>query len=144
MHEVREFLRTFSALAVSINQDELIGRVKSEEKPTVLLNGLAFQQPLFLILPRIADDAELMVGAGYYPLSAQKKREEGDCVVHLSVNEMGTIDGSRVSRSSASKELDQACIDAASHVPFLPAKSDGHAIASETALAMHWRLKCIA
>jgi TonB family protein len=78
---------------------------------------------------------------GIYPLSAQKKREEGDCVVFLGVNETGAIDGSRVLRSSGSNELDQACVDAASHVPFLPAKSDGRAIASETSLAMYWRLK---
>jgi TonB family protein len=92
-------------------------------------------------VPRIADDAELMVGPGYYPISASKKREEGDCVVFLRVSETGAIDGSRVSRSSGSRDLDQACTNAARHVPFLPAKSDGHAIASETALAMYWRLK---
>jgi hypothetical protein len=35
-----------------------------------------------------------MVGPDYYPLSAQKKRQEGDCVVFLRVNETGTIDAS--------------------------------------------------
>jgi TonB family protein len=92
-------------------------------------------------VPRIADDAELMVGPRYYPSAAIQKREEGDCVVQLRVNEMGAIDGSRVLRSSGSRDLDQACTNAASHVPFLPAKSDAYAIASETALAMYWRLK---
>jgi TonB family protein len=92
-------------------------------------------------VPRIADDAELTVGPRYYPPAAKQKREEGDCVVSLSVSEMGAIDGCRVLRSSGSKALDQACIDVASHVPFLAAKSDGHAIRGETALAMYWRLQ---
>jgi TonB family protein len=92
-------------------------------------------------VPRIADDAELTVGPRYYPPAAKQKREEGDCVVSLSVSEMGAIDGCRVLRSSGSMALDQACIDVASHVPFLAAKSDGHAIRGETALAMYWRLQ---
>jgi protein TonB len=92
-------------------------------------------------VPRIADDVELKIGPGYYPATAQTRREEGDCVVSLSVSEAGAVDDSRLLRSSGSRELDQACIDAARRVPFLPAKSDGHAIASETALAMYWRLQ---
>jgi TonB family protein len=92
-------------------------------------------------VPRIADDAELTVGPEYYPIAARKRRDEGDCVLSLSVSEAGSIDGSRVLRSSGSKELDQACIEAAGHVSFLPAKSDGRAIRGETTLAMYWRLQ---
>jgi TonB family protein len=89
---------------------------------------------------RIADDAELTVGPRYYPPAAKQRREEGDCVVSLSVSEMGAIGGCRVLRSSGSKALDHVSMWLVT-CHFLAAKSDGHAIRGEATLAMYWRLQ---
>jgi len=81
------------------------------------------------------------IGTAYYPAAAAQLREEGTCVVKVSVSSRGEIHDIVLRHSTGSRSLDQACLDAYKDGGLLPATRNGIAVDSSTELPILWRLR---
>jgi TonB family protein len=93
-----------------------------------------------LTVPIIKSDYELRVGPHFYPFEARAAQQEGDCTVHVLVNENGATSNVTVTKSTHYDTLDQACILAIQRAAFVPAHKDGAAVAASTDINIFWRL----
>jgi TonB family protein len=101
--------------------------------------------------PHRVDDAEIQVpivpksyrlkaGPNEYPSESRATHQEGDCTIRALVDKDGTATEARVSKSTGSSTLDQACVQAIQQAPFIPAHQHGEAISGAATITMSWRL----
>ena len=76
-----------------------------------------------------------------YPKGARQRGEQGDVVLEIRVNDVGTVDRVEVVSSCGFSELDEAAVRAAKAARFTPAKSGRRAVASTARLTLTFRLK---
>jgi TonB family protein len=91
-------------------------------------------------VPMIPKDYELQVGPAFYPADARARKEEGICLLYVSVSPDGEVTESKVLKSTGSTSLDKACTDALTLAEFIPAKKDGVAVRAGALLALFWAL----
>src|SRR5260370_36173177 len=90
--------------------------------------------------PTIRRGYVLRVGDDYYPESARKLHEEGDCVVNVFVIENGTPTEATIYKSTGFEALDQACLSAALRAEYTPGSKHGVVTALPAYISMSWRL----
>jgi len=76
-----------------------------------------------------------------YPKGARQRGEQGDVVLEIRVNDVGTVDRVEVVSSCGFSELDEAAVRAAKAARFTPAKSGRRSVASTARLTLTFRLK---
>ena len=82
--------------------------------------------------PQIRADYQLKIGPDYYPPISLKLHQEGDCVVHVTVELDGTPSNLAVTKSTGYEPLDQACVSAVAQAQFVPAQLSGTPFAAST------------
>jgi TonB family protein len=85
-------------------------------------------------------DRPLKIGQEFYPAESVKLREEGTCVVRVTVDKSGDIHDPQVITSSGFARLDAACVVATSSGHFLPATRGGIPIDSMANVPILWKL----
>jgi protein TonB len=75
-----------------------------------------------------------------YPAASLQAREQGSCMVRLTVGPDGFVQDTQVTTPTGIARLDQACLSAYRHQHFLPATQDGKPIVSTIELPVNWRL----
>jgi TonB family protein len=96
---------------------------------------------IFIDMPARIDPARpLKIGSEFYPVESVKLREEGKCVVRMSVDKFGDIHDPKILTSSGFERLDAACVAATSSGHLLPAMKNGTAIDSTTDMPIIWAL----
>jgi TonB family protein len=99
------------------------------------LNGLGFNNT-----PRIRDDYHLKVGPDDYPPLSRKLHQEGDCIVHATVERDGPPSNVTVSKSTGYAPLDQACLTAVQQAQFIAARQQGGTLPGSADINITWRL----
>jgi TonB family protein len=94
----------------------------------------------FMDKPRIRDDYFLKVGLDYYPPLSLKLHQEGDCVVHVTVEKDGPPTTVTITKSAGYAPLDEACVAAIKEAPFIASRQEGVAAQSSTDIDISWRL----
>ena len=90
--------------------------------------------------PKIRDDYQLKVGPDYYPPLSRKLHQEGDCIVHVTVDQDGPPSTVTVTKSTGYDPLDQACIVAIKEAQFVAARLYGQALPASTDVDITWKL----
>jgi TonB family protein len=93
-----------------------------------------------LRVPIIQKEYGLKIGPDFYPAASRELHQEGDCTVHVLVQEDGTASNMSVTKSTGFATLDQACIAAIQQAPFVPAQAKGTTVAAFADIHMSWRL----
>jgi protein TonB len=75
-----------------------------------------------------------------YPLLARQRKVEGRVVMHVLVNARGGVETVSIARSSGSRLLDDAAVDAVKRWRFIPARKAGFAVASAVEVPVLFRL----
>jgi protein TonB len=79
------------------------------------------------------------IGVDYYPKESLALREQGTCLVSVTVEADGSISKTELTRSSGSPRLDVACRDAfPEDVRFRPSTSDGKPIQNTAVIPVRW------
>jgi TonB family protein len=91
------------------------------------------------VTPHMPDDYQPEVGRAYYPKTSLDMRQEGACLVHFQVSEVGSPKDIAITKSTGSASLDQACVKAIQDAQFIAAKRD-KCIAAWTDILIIWRL----
>jgi TonB family protein len=99
------------------------------------LTGLGFND-----VPRIRDDYQLKVAIDDYPPLSRKLHQEGDCVVHVTVERDGPPSNVTVTKSTGYAPLDQACITAVQQAQFIAARQTPGIVSASTDIDINWRL----
>jgi TonB family protein len=99
------------------------------------LNGLGFNNT-----PRIRDDYHLKVGPDDYPPLSRKLHQEGDCIVHATVEHDGPPSNVTVTKSTGYAPLDQACLTAVQQAQFIAARQAGGSLPASADINITWRL----
>jgi TonB family protein len=99
------------------------------------LNGLGFNNT-----PRIRDDYHLKVGPDDYPALSRKLHQEGDCVVHVTVEHDGPPSNVTITKSTGYAPLDQACLTAVQQAQFIAARQAGGTVPGSADINITWRL----
>ncbi|SFD75470.1 energy transducer TonB [Massilia yuzhufengensis] len=76
-----------------------------------------------------------------YPVNAARNGDTGTVTLALMVGADGRVQGSRVQKSSGSRELDRAAVNALSLCQFKPAMNNGSAEAGWAQIAYVWTLE---
>ncbi len=99
------------------------------------------QPQIFIDTPvRVDPTRPWKIGPEFYPPESVKLREEGTCVVNMTVDKFGEVHDPKLVTSSGSERLDAACIAAASSGHLMPAYKNGAAIDSTTNMPIKWTL----
>lgn len=80
------------------------------------------------------------VGADYYPPESLLAKEQGRCLVAITVAADGGIKDARILQSSGYPRLDEACLDAFAGGHFIPATSSGVPIEMTIPFQVVWKL----
>jgi periplasmic protein TonB len=91
-------------------------------------------------VPRLPDNYELQVGPKFYPVSSRQNKEEGTCLAGVAVDETGEVRDTKVLKSTGFTALHGGCTDALTLARFTPARHEGLAVASQTLVALLWKL----
>jgi TonB family protein len=75
-----------------------------------------------------------------YPAGSIQAREQGSCMVRLTVGTDGRVQGTKIIISTGIAQLDRACLTAYQDQHFLPAIQDGTLIVSTIDMPVNWRL----
>jgi TonB family protein len=92
------------------------------------------------ITPQIRDDYNLKVGPDDYPAISRKLHQEGDCVVHVTIERDGAPSSVSVTKSTGYAPLDQACLAAVQQAQFIAARLQGKMFTASTDINISWRL----
>ncbi len=98
------------------------------------------QKPDYSTTPHLDDDFHLKVGPEYYPTDTREHRQQGKCLVHVTVTPQGTPRDVAVTISTGYAALDAACINAIRDADFIPGVRGEMAVAGSTDIYMSWRL----
>lgn len=90
--------------------------------------------------PQIDSDHPLRMGQRYYPVESLRAREEGQCLVQVTVMANGRFKDVHILRSSGYPRLDKACVDAFDGGRFIPATENGVAIEKTISVPVIWKL----
>jgi protein TonB len=82
----------------------------------------------------------LKIGAPYYPRESLRAKEQGRCIVSVTVAANGWLKGASIQQSTGYPRLDQACLDAVAGGHLIPATENGIPIEKTIALPMVWSL----
>jgi TonB family protein len=88
--------------------------------------------------PRMAPDYQPQFGEKFYPEGAKETKEQGYCIVRITVSSGGAALNPAIARFSGSATLDNACLAALKDARFTPALQDGHPVADSTLIAIYW------
>ena len=108
---------------------ETSGRVD----PNATSSKSAESEPVF-------DAAYLNNPAPFYPSAAKRKNIQGKVLVNVAVKIDGTPSSVEISRSSGSSQLDEAAIAAIKQWRFIPAKSNGKAVAANVIVPIEFKI----
>jgi protein TonB len=75
-----------------------------------------------------------------YPAEALAQRAHGICKMHITVTDRGAVASVDITQSTGSIALDEACKQAISGSPFIPATFEGRPVSGITDVAVDWRL----
>jgi TonB family protein len=92
--------------------------------------------PIAILMP----DQELHLKPLYYPERALRRREQGDCLVHVEVSATGLIQDLRIAQGSGSMDIDAASITALRDARFIPGERDEKPVTGGADIALLWLL----
>ena len=96
---------------------------------------------IFIDVPAQIDPAHpLKIGPEFYPAESVKLRQEGRCVVRITVDKTGAIHDPQIVTSSGFERLDAACIAATTSGHLFPALKNGNPIESTSNIPIIWTL----
>ena len=90
--------------------------------------------------PRMDPENPLKVGAEYYPPESLRAREQGRCVVTVTVLSDGRLRDAELQQSTGYPRLDQACVEAFAGGRLIPATENGIPIDTTISLPVVWRV----
>jgi len=90
--------------------------------------------------PRMDPEHPLKIGAEYYPLESRRAREQGRCVVQVTVLSDGRLRDVEIEQSSGYRRLDQACLEAFAGAQLIPATENGAPIDATISVPVVWRV----
>jgi TonB family protein len=80
------------------------------------------------------------IGEAYYPKDSKRRREEGVCIVNVTVDADGNVKNATLTSSSGHSSLDKACLRALNPGKMIPATENGKPIAVSQDITIHWLL----
>jgi protein TonB len=83
----------------------------------------------------------LRIGDEFYPDQAIRSREEGRCIVQITVAADGRITAASIQTSAGFPRLDEACLQGVRGQRMLPATEDGKPVTKTVTVPITWRLK---
>ena len=89
---------------------------------------------------RMDPEHPLKIGGRYYPPESLKAREQGRCIVSVTVGADGWLRDASIQQSTGYARMDQACLDAVAGGHFIPATENGKPIERTIALPIVWSL----
>ncbi len=117
--------------------------VARQQQPSPTMRQLAAPKPLEIAngTPVRYDPAHPpVIHFEDYPPESIQAREQGSCMVKLTVGTDGLVQDTQITISTGIPRLDRACLTAYRHQRFLPAFQDGKPIVSTIELPVNWRL----
>jgi TonB family protein len=90
--------------------------------------------------PRVDPEQPPKIGAEYYPLESLRAREQGRCVVTVTVLSDGRLRDVEIQQSTGYPRLDQACLEAFAGGRLIPATENGVPIDTTISLPVVWRV----
>jgi TonB family protein len=89
---------------------------------------------------RMDFDHPLKIGADYYPLESRRAREQGRCVVTVTVLSDGRLRDVELQQSTGYPRLDQACLEGFAGGHLIPATENGVPIDATISIPVVWTL----
>jgi len=90
--------------------------------------------------PRMDPAHPLKIGTDYYPPESVRAKEQGRCIVAVTVTADGWLKDARIQQSTGYPRLDQACLDAVAGGHLIPATENGVPIEKAIDLPLVWIL----
>jgi TonB family protein len=90
--------------------------------------------------PRINPDEPPKIGKDYYPRESLRAKEQGRCLVEVTVAADGWVKDTKVLQSSGYPRLDKACLDAFAGGRLIPATENGVPIEKTISVPVSWKL----
>jgi TonB family protein len=103
-------------------------------------NGTRLISVVTLTPPRIDPANPLKIGGRYYPPESLRAKEQGRCIVSVTVGADGWLKDASLQQSTGYPRLDKACLDAVAGGHLFPATEDGMPIEKAITLPMNWFL----
>jgi protein TonB len=115
-------------------------KITSAQQPQPLQSGDTQQTQAIHTQPRMDPTHPLKIGRGYYPPESLHAREQGRCIVAVTVGVDGWLKDASIQQSTGYPRLDQACLDAVAGGHLIPATENGLAVEKKISLPMVWSL----
>jgi protein TonB len=90
--------------------------------------------------PRMDPTHPLKIGRGYYPPESLRAKEQGRCIVRVTVGADGWLKDASIEQSTGYPRLDQACLDAVAGGHLIPATENGMRVEKTISLPIVWSL----
>jgi TonB family protein len=90
--------------------------------------------------PRMDPTHPLKIGRAYYPLESLRAKEQGRCVVRVTVGADGWLKDASIEQSTGYPTLDRACLDAVAGGHLIPATENGMRVEQTISLPIVWSL----
>jgi protein TonB len=90
--------------------------------------------------PRVDPANPLKIGGRYYRPESLRAKEQGRCIVSVTVGADGWLKDASLQQSTGYPRLDKACLDAVAGGHLFPATEDGIPIEKAITLPMNWFL----
>src|ERR1700691_1998786 len=129
---VKEYVVTIEAPQRNTPQETPVASTESNE---VRLISVVTYRP-----PRMDPANPLKIGAPYYPRESLHAKEQGRCIVSVTVAADGSLKDASIQQSTGYPRLDKACLDAVAGGRLIPATEDGVPIEKQIPLPMVWTL----
>jgi protein TonB len=129
---VREYVVTVEAPPRDTAQEAPVG--PTEPNPARLISVVQYGPP------RLDPAYPLKIGGRYYPPESLRAKEQGRCIVSVTVAADGWLKDASIQQSSGYARLDQACLDAVAGGRLIPATEDGVPIEKQVPLPLVWSL----
>jgi TonB family protein len=129
--DVDEALSTVTLRRSAAEEAAVVANEPSESPPS---------SPAAQTHTRMDPEHPLRIGERYYPPESLKAREQGRCIVSVTVGADGWIKDARIQQSTGYARLDQACLDAVAGGHLIPATQNGMPIKKSIALPIVWSL----
>lgn len=121
-------------LFLSLGASALALAQQAAPKPDEQIPGPSHRQP------RMDPTHPLKIGRRYYPVESLRAKEQGRCIVGVTVTADGSLKDASVEQSTGYQRLDQACLEAVAGGHLLPATEDGKPVEWRIHLPMVWSL----
>lgn len=105
--------------------------------------GQTSENPKIAIAPtqvRVDPQHPLRIGGEWYPDASRRLKEEGRCIVRITVGVDGRVSDEMLLISSGSPRLDEACLKAFHDQRMIPATENGNPVERTLAIPIDWKL----